>query len=222
MLTQIGVTNLRMIGDRFCEVNGYDELVVQGGVQVATPAGRGFAVGVAAARSWRTLSAGGARIQRCYTAQKMRDVRSVDAAGRKFCPQNRYNQDDSQTSFSVQFLCLRPPHGDNAGLRGARRGNAGASKTAPDPPLLKNKPQPSSAVDKQRGHCAGGENEHPAACERLVTEAHWRPPVLAAFTGSHHQTVGKAPKPYSGIVSGWPKRSQRAVHHLRLVHCGIV
>src|SRR5712692_2076290 len=77
MPTQIGVTNLRMISDRFCEVNGYDELVVQGGVQVATPAGRGFAVGVAAARSWRTLSAGGARIQRCYTARKMSDFRAV-------------------------------------------------------------------------------------------------------------------------------------------------
>jgi hypothetical protein len=30
---EIGVTNLRMIGDRFCEVNGYDELVVQGGIR---------------------------------------------------------------------------------------------------------------------------------------------------------------------------------------------
>ncbi len=27
---EIGVPNLRMIGDRFCEVFGYDELVVQG------------------------------------------------------------------------------------------------------------------------------------------------------------------------------------------------
>jgi hypothetical protein len=30
---EIGPANLRMIGDRFCEVNGYDELVVQGGVR---------------------------------------------------------------------------------------------------------------------------------------------------------------------------------------------
>ena len=99
------------------------------------------------------------------TARKMRDVRSVDAAGRKFCPQNGYNQDDSQTSFSVQFLCLRPPHGDNAGLRGARRGKEKLALQkprlilAPTPPP-QNKPQPSSAVDRQRGHYAGEENEH--------------------------------------------------------------
>jgi hypothetical protein len=35
-------------------------------------------------------------------------VQSTQPGG-KFCLQNRYNQDDSQTSFSVQFLCLPPP-----------------------------------------------------------------------------------------------------------------
>jgi hypothetical protein len=106
--------------------------------------------------------------QKCFIS-----VQSTQPGG-KFCLQNRYNQDDSQTSFSVQFLACGHRMATtpvSVALVAATR--AGASKTAPDPPpgpLLKNKPQPSSAVDRQRGHCAGGED--PAARERLVTEAH--------------------------------------------------
>src|SRR5689334_17241849 len=37
-----------------------------------------------------------------------------------------------------------------------------------------------------------------------------RPPVLAAFSASHHHTVGKPETPYAGSGSGWLKRSQRA------------
>src|SRR5882762_837269 len=68
-----------------------------------------------------------------------------------------------------------------------------------------------AAQQRGRRHCAGGENEHAAPRERLAREAHWRPPTLAALAGSHHQTTGKALAPYSGILSGWLKRSQRAV-----------
>src|SRR5207248_3066761 len=41
-----------------------------------------------------------------------------------------------------------------------------------------------------------------------------QPAVLAALAASHHQTFGKAARPYFGIGSGWPKRSQRAVRAL--------
>jgi len=47
--------------------------------------------------------------------------------------------------------------------------------------------------------------------ERFVTEAHWRPPwSLGRFGGIPHQTTEKALAPYSGSLSGWLKRSQRA------------
>src|SRR5580704_14931326 len=38
-----------------------------------------------------------------------------------------------------------------------------------------------------------------------------RAPTLAAFSASHHHTVGNAATPYFGIASGRPNRSQRAV-----------
>src|SRR6516165_7880548 len=43
------------------------------------------------------------------------------------------------------------------------------------------------------------------------TMCHWRPPVFAALAESHHHTIGNADAPYSGSLSGWEKRSQRAV-----------
>lgn len=42
----------------------------------------------------------------------------------------------------------------------------------------------------------------------------YRDPVLAAFSSSHHQIVGK-PLENSGSGSGWLKRSQRAMRELR-------
>ena len=45
-------------------------------------------------------------------------------------------------------------------------------------------------------------------------DLHCRFPVFAARSASHHQIVGKAAAPYSGNLSGWPKRSQRALRTL--------
>ena len=44
--------------------------------------------------------------------------------------------------------------------------------------------------------------ENAAAREGLARKAHWRPPVLAALAGSHHQMMGKALAPYLGISAG--------------------
>jgi 3-mercaptopyruvate sulfurtransferase SseA len=43
---------------------------------------------------------------------------------------------------------------------------------------------------------------------------HWRLPVFAALAASHHHTVGNAGALYSGSLSGWENRSQRAVRTL--------
>ena len=37
---------------------------------------------------------------------------------------------------------------------------------------------------------------------------------------SHHYNVGNAARPYFGIESGLPNRSQRAVRNLLWLHCG--
>jgi hypothetical protein len=58
------------------------------------------------------------------------------------------------------------------------------------------------------------------AARHIAAIGHWRVPVLAAFSASHHQTVGNAAAPYFGSGSGRPKRSQRAVRLLSLVNCG--
>ncbi len=47
-----------------------------------------------------------------------------------------------------------------------------------------------------------------------VGRRHERFLAFAAFSASHHQTVGKAAAPYFGISFGWPKRSHRAVRCL--------
>jgi hypothetical protein len=70
-----------------------------------------------------------------------------------------------------------------------------------------------------QGEGARTEKERIAA-RHLAEIGHWRVPVLAAFTASHHQTVGNAAAPYVGNGSGRPKRSQRAVRLLSLVNCG--
>ena len=56
------------------------------------------------------------------------------------------------------------------------------------------------------------ENEHMAAGERGCAKrtVQERPPVLAAFSASHHHRVGNPEVPYLGNGSGWLKRSQRA------------
>ena len=43
---------------------------------------------------------------------------------------------------------------------------------------------------------------------------HYRFPVFAAFSASHHHTVRKAGEAYFGSSAGWLKRSQRAVRLL--------
>src|SRR5262249_9237624 len=64
-----------------------------------------------------------------------------------------------------------------------------------------------------------------AQCERMASRqladvGHGRVPVLAAFSASHHHTMGKAEAPYFGSGSGRLKRSQRAVRILSKVNCG--
>ena len=64
-----------------------------------------------------------------------------------------------------------------------------------------------------RCDCAGAENERVAA-RHIADIDHWRVPALAAFSASHHHTIGNAAEAYSGNGSGRPKRSQRAVRDL--------
>src|SRR5689334_5043205 len=45
---------------------------------------------------------------------------------------------------------------------------------------------------------------HPRSFDQL------RPPVLAAFSASHHHSEGRPATPYFGSGSAWLKRSQRA------------
>ena len=65
-----------------------------------------------------------------------------------------------------------------------------------------------AAAAERRG--AGADDQNVAARKTR----HERVLVRAARSSSHHQTVGKAEKPYFGSGSGWPKRSQRAVRIL--------
>src|SRR5262249_13329428 len=58
------------------------------------------------------------------------------------------------------------------------------------------------------------------ASRHLADVGHGRVPVLAAFSASHHHTVGKAEAPYFGNGSGRLKRSQRAVRLVSKVNCG--
>ena len=68
------------------------------------------------------------------------------------------------------------------------------------------RPEPSCAqrADAENEHMAAGER---GCAKRTVQE---RPPVLAAFSASHHHRVGNPEVPYLGNGSGWLKRSQRA------------
>ena len=65
-----------------------------------------------------------------------------------------------------------------------------------------------------RGDRAGGQGKQMPAADQDFCG------TLAAFAASHHQIVGNAELPYFGMVSGRPKRSQRAVRSYAKVHCG--
>ena len=64
------------------------------------------------------------------------------------------------------------------------------------------------AGDGARGDGSGGEDQHLAARQAVSIAHHCRPPVLAALASFHHQMVGNAWAPYSGIFSGCEYRSQ--------------
>ena len=70
-----------------------------------------------------------------------------------------------------------------------------------------------SGWDDECRRRAGAKRQRVATRETGAVR-HWRDPVFAARCASHHQMVGNAAAPYSGIFSGWPKRSQRAVRTL--------
>src|SRR5690606_3267731 len=57
----------------------------------------------------------------------------------------------------------------------------------------------------RRGNRAGGQQQGVAA------GYHVRDRALAAFSSSHHQTVGNAAAPYFGMFAGWLSRSLRPV-----------
>ena len=66
---------------------------------------------------------------------------------------------------------------------------------------------------------AGTKRER-VAPRHIADVAHERVPILAAFSASHHHTVGKADAPYLGRGSCRLKRSQRALRILSEVNCG--
>src|SRR6266404_1409285 len=84
---------------------------------------------------------------------------------------------------------------------------------------------PFGALLRQRRTSERRSERTGAQCERMASRhladvGHGRVPVLAAFSASHHHTVGKADAPYFGSGSCRLKRSQRAVRLLSKVNCG--
>ena len=69
---------------------------------------------------------------------------------------------------------------------------------------------PQSGPHHQHGGRAGSQRERVAARNLAGRPPHDRALDLAALSASHHQIVGCAARPYFGISSGRPKRSQRA------------
>ncbi len=74
--------------------------------------------------------------------------------------------------------------------------------------------------DRHRCQRARAQQERIPAADLAGGFAHCRVPALAAFSASHHHTVGNAAAPYLGNGSGRPNRSHRAVRVLSKVNCG--
>src|SRR5262249_34139495 len=65
-----------------------------------------------------------------------------------------------------------------------------------------------------------GTKRQRVATRHIADVGHERVPIFAAFSASHHHTVGKADAPYLGRGSCRLKRSQRALRLLSEVNCG--